>query len=93
MDEIAVKAGKLLVFSCGEYSDYGYIGQFVALRDIPWATIQDTADTHQRRYEREDDYYSPQVGFVADMIAQGFLLEVDMQEIYLGSYGECRVSR
>lgn len=35
-----IKAGSLICFSEGEYSDYGYTGHFVALEDITPETIE-----------------------------------------------------
>ena len=86
MAEIKVKAGKLIVFSEGEYSSFGYCGHFVALRDITSQGMQACA---ARAAGNRNGGFGPadaaRNGVIAEMIRDGLLLEVDCEEINLGS--------
>ena len=86
---INIKAGRLLQFSEGEYSDYGIGGTFVALRDLTTGDIADCASiAAMNRYAGYKPSDAAKSGVKAELIRQGFLLEVDCEEIHLGSFGE-----
>jgi hypothetical protein len=91
MRDISLKAGTLIVFSTGEYSDYGYQGHFLALQDVDadkmrelgaQAEAMDKDESGDRKYEIE-----PNEAFIGMLIRQGFIMIVDVKEIHIGSYG------
>lgn len=103
MEEIYVKAGKLFCFSEGEYSDYHYVGHFLALVDITTATVKQAKDNALKRimsgeYRPNGDKIDISKDraikaaqlelFIPELIRQGVMLDVDCKEIYIGSYGE-----
>lgn len=101
-----VKAGKLFCFSEGEYSDYGYVGHFLALEDI-------TADTFEKCKARclerikagEGEAYGapPDIDdpsdvahamrglFLPELVRMGVLMDIECVEIHIGSYGRLTV--
>ena len=83
----ALTAGKLTTFSEGEYSDYGYRGTYVALKDL-------TLDELIAKGEslRTGKYYEDSGKVEALLIREGYLLEVDMTEVHLGGYGTIDIS-
>ena len=88
-----VKAGRLVVFSEGCYSDYGYLGKYVALQDITLAVLKDAIkDLHDAEVAKPTQGWGnawdrAKNQLQAELIRRGYLLEVDMAEIYLGDYG------
>ena len=79
-----LKAGELLVFSTGSYSDYGYQGSYVVLRDIASAEMEEIAT----QINSDGDKYDSQDRFQAELIRRGCLLTINMREIHLGDWGE-----
>lgn len=101
--EFKARAGDLIVFSTGEYSDFGYQGHFVALEDINpqhFADAKIVAETKYRECEeardawRKDDggaypgWVSKHEAFIAALIRAGLLLSVTVTEHHIGSYGD-----
>jgi len=81
------KAGTLVVFSEGEYSDYGYRGHFVVLQDMNIYNMMEAAARAAvtgSGYSKSDRAKN---GIISELIRDGFLLEVNVTEIYTGSYG------
>jgi hypothetical protein len=94
---VDVKAGKLFCISRGEYSDYRYEGHFLALQDIDRATLQSVVDDcraeHNRREESEDKYWgNVEDLFMPELIRRGLVMDIDVQEIHTGSYGDLSLS-
>lgn len=96
-----IKAGTLIEFTSGEYSDFRLDGAFVALQDISPEAWEDAKDDAQSRYKANDraqdewtaasgvpypQSLSPQECFVAEVIRRGYLLALTVREIHLGSY-------
>lgn len=87
MDEqvVTAKAGKLLCVDKGEYSDYEVIGFFVVLRDFdPLAELGKFLKKHPKQsanYEFETSM------FLASLLRDGLLLEVEFGNLFLGGYG------
>jgi hypothetical protein len=83
-DKTIVKAGRLLSMDSGEYSDYGLNGFYVALRDFnPFEELElyfDANPAQRGSYSFEKDQ------FIASVIAKGYLLEIEPDNLYLGSY-------
>lgn len=82
------KAGHLIVFSEGEYSDYGYRGSYVCLQNVSHEEITDLADS----IKSEDDRYRRVDKFESECIKKGWLAIIEIREIHLGSYGDLDVS-
>ena len=82
MDKI--KAGTIVNFSEGCYSDYGYIGTFVALQDI---TKEDYEKAAKPEVEK-DSYESCSSAVVANLVLAGKLADVNSVVVHLGEYGE-----
>lgn len=82
------KAGRLICVDEGEYSDYGVKGFFVALRDFePMKELAEylaANPTDSKGYGFKDD------AFLASLIAKGYLLEIEYDTIYLGTYGHAK---
>ena len=87
-----IKAGRLLMLDHGEYSDYGVDGFFVVLKDFK---PHEELDLYfQANPDQQDTYCFERDQFIAFVIAKGYLLSVEPNELYLGSYGraEFRIS-
>lgn len=83
-----IKAGELVVFSEGEYSDYGYGGSFVMLQDISQEEmLRIAAETNAAADADDDNYFNRSGMFVAALIRGGYLASINLREIHLGSYG------
>jgi hypothetical protein len=102
-----VKAGKLFFLSSGYYSDYSIQGHFLALEDITTELFQSVVDelkaeidsgTLRRSHDRAgvelsisnknsilDDYFLPR------LVKRGVILEIDVEEIEIGGYGELEI--
>lgn len=81
------KAGSLVVFSEGEYSDYGHRGHFVVLQDMNIYQMREAAARAAvtgHGYSKSDRAKN---GIISELIRYGFLLEVNVTEIYTGAYG------
>lgn len=103
-----IPAGKLIVFSEGEYSDFGYIGHFVTLQDITSDAVlaaqsdavglseaADMAVTKWFAGGKEGEYpghKSIHGCFIAALIQKGLLMSVDVEERHIGSYGELEIN-
>lgn len=82
--ELGFKAGELLVFSEGIYSDYGYMGSFVALESV---SQQQMLEIEQEVKVGLDTTYDGTQQFVAALIKRGWILSIPHREIHLGEYG------
>lgn len=86
---LPIKAGELVVFSAGEYSDYGYLGQFVVLEDITSEDITKVLEGTAEELRKESNRWSEDLDFfIPVLIRMGKLASINMREIHLGSYGE-----
>lgn len=79
------KAGRLICFDQGEYSDYGVIGFFVALKDFE--PDKELAAYLEQNPDKKAEYRFDCGGFLAYLLAQGLLVEVEYSTFYLGEYG------
>jgi hypothetical protein len=78
------KAGKLLCVDSGEYSDYSVHGFFVVLRDFdPMTELADHLEAHP---EQRESYRFEKDSYLAALLANGLLMEVDYGTLYVGSY-------
>ena len=79
-----IKAGTIINFSEGEYSDYGYIGTFVALQDI----TQEDYEKAAKGESEKPNYESSSSAVVANLVLTGKLVDVNSIEVHLGAYGK-----
>ena len=85
-DTTIAKAGKLICVEHGEFSDYSVIGFFVVLQDFdPMEKLKHYLTLHPKQNER---YNFEKDMFLASLLAEGLLLEIDYGTFYLGAYGE-----
>lgn len=78
---IWIKAGKLVIFTSGAYSDYHLGGAYVVLRDVTNQEVVDLGETVKIEYSW--DFMS---AFEAACIREGWLLVLDFDELYLEDY-------
>lgn len=86
-----LKAGELIVFSEGEYSDYGYQGAFVVLKDAKSDDLLAMAREIQAKEDEELDWARKPDIFVSAVIREGYLAAIDLREIHLGAYGDLTI--
>lgn len=106
-DDEYLGAGKLIVFSTGEYSDYGYRGMFVTLRPLLRSQLREIGEeveAHWKRLDAEQDAWTKESGleypilpgkhelFQTRLIEAGMLLVIDYNEMHIGSYSELDLS-
>lgn len=102
-DKPLVEAGKLFCFSEGQYSDFGYVGHFLALVPITKELFEQVKQRCMERIkageykfgERAVDMESKwdvnvavRNSFIPELVRTGAVLDIDVEEIYLGSTGE-----
>ena len=78
-----LKAGKLLMIDIGHYSDHSVIGFFVVLEDFDPMKI--AAEFLAAEPEERDYSYNLYDKFVAQLIKRGLLLEIEYNNLFLGS--------
>lgn len=82
---VVAKAGTLLLFDKGEYSDYCVMGLFKVKKDfLPYVVLEDYLKDNpknRREYGFEEDR------FVTFLLKKGYLTEMKYQNFYLGGYG------
>lgn len=89
MKNLDIKAGRLLHFSQGCYSDYHVTGHFVALQDVSRDVLRQCAVAAAIQSDEEEDYdlrCAARDGLVPQLVRQGYLLEVDSAEVWLGEF-------
>lgn len=57
MSDLKARRGDIIMFSTGEYSDYGHIGHFVALEDITAKDFIDAAADAKAKEKAADAAY------------------------------------
>lgn len=83
---VVAKAGTLLLFDRGEYSDYCVIGLFKAEKDFnPYEVLEGYLVENP---ENRDDYGFEADRFIAFLLANGYVTEAGYHNFYLGGYGD-----
>ena len=80
-----LKAGELIVFSEGIYSDYGYSGSYVVLQDVSEKEIKELEKSINNKKDSAfctDSWFE----FESACIKKGWLAQINLREIHLGSY-------
>lgn len=92
VQNLDITAGELICFSEGQYSDYGYVGHFVALQDVKrdqlWALAKSLRDQEEAGAIK---YGQAKEQLIPSMIANGWLLSINCREIYIGAYGSLEI--
>ena len=78
--EYVLKAGRLSLFTLGAYSSYQFRGLYVALKDLTLDELKEKVKPLKSGNEYADDMSQVE----ALLIREGYLLEVDFTEVYLG---------
>lgn len=79
-----LRRGNVFVLSSGEYSDYGYEGILVAIKDF---NIRDEAEKFKATLT-EETKWDQHRAFPGYLVSQHLAMPVDYREIHLGYYGE-----
>ena len=90
-----VSTGEIIFFSDGCYSDYGYCGKVVFIKDCDLSELLAIYHAAQKElYEKTDDYSDkPSAnGFVSWLCAGQLCVTIEAREIHLGEYGELQIS-
>ena len=83
-DTRTAKAGKLLCISKGSYSDYSVVGFFVVLKDFfPYKELAERLNSNP---DQMDNYCFEEDSFLASMLANGLLLEIEYGTMHLTDY-------
>lgn len=85
-----IKAGAVVCFSTGCYSDYS-VGSFArVLKPINEAVWKDMTDacTHPREWDKDGDPRFNSDEAVPWFVKNGYIEEVEYQELHLGDYAE-----
>ncbi len=80
------RRGTALVFTTGEYSDYGISAMLVTIKDCDLPTLAKeyrAGDTNADSYDRG----RPE-GFGSWLVANGHAMPMEAQSVHLGDYGE-----
>lgn len=93
-EEFGLRAGRLVAFSVGEYSDYSISGAFVVLKDLCDEEMRKIRLDLITRYTQEiGSYGEAQRRFIPELIRMGYLLDVEYSEVHIGSYSDLTLSR
>lgn len=102
-NDVYLAAGKIVVFSTGEYSDYGYRGMYVTLRPLLRSRLREIADETEAEWKEIDaaqDAWTPESGkpypqgvsvheiWETNLIKDGLLMVIDYDEMHVGGYSE-----
>lgn len=82
------RAAHPILFTEGEYSDYGHVGLFVALTDLTATMLNEAREVSQNEKD-DDNWFDDRERFIAEIIRRGWVMAVTVDEHHLGSYGEC----
>ena len=87
--------GTILLFEEGEYSNFGYCGQTVTLRELN-LRAEIKAWRENLGKDEDGDWIADNYGhgpskFVADLIARQIVAPLDCQTVHIGSYGKVEI--
>lgn len=81
--------GTIVLFSSGEYSDRGLCGEVKLLRSCDFRAL---AQEYKDQYTPEDDWDDPEpIDFVAWLVRNQHVEQIDCSSLHLGSYGELNI--
>jgi hypothetical protein len=93
-EALYINAGKIVVFTSGQYSDYSLHGMFVGLQDVTFEQAQETATEVNAAADVIDEdggWADKTMMYQATLISKGYLMEVDYVNRWIGSYGDLEV--
>lgn len=83
-----IKAGTVLVFDHGEYSDYSFSGPFRVLKDFDQADVAEKFRDDWRSQPREEWNDTPsETDFIAWMNKNGYVEDMPSHQWHIGAYG------
>ena len=82
-------AGTILLCEEGEYSDFGYCGQLVTLKEVDLPKL---ATEFKTLHKDKDKWKRPGPNdFVAWLVAQQHCAPLNCETVYIGSYGRIEI--
>ena len=87
MQNVELKAGQLVVFSEGSYSDFMYGQAYVALRNVSQDEMLAVASAVHTKNGGSRWGNGLHEKFHAEIIRQGMVACIDLREIHIGNYG------
>lgn len=86
--EYILARGTAVQFTSGEYSDFGTCGFIVTIQEFNLGEVikKYQEETNKKRVPYKDDIH----GFPSWLVANGYAMPGEVEEIHLGSYGEFR---
>jgi hypothetical protein len=93
-EALYINAGKIVVFSSGEYSDYSLHGMFVGLQDVTFEQAQEIVtevNAAADKIDEEGGWSDRHMMYQAALIGKGYLMEVDYVNRWIGSYSDLTV--
>jgi hypothetical protein len=81
-----ISMGEIILFSEGNYSDYGYCGRVIFTMNC---NLNLLVRIYRSETNKENKTYSDQVAkFPSWLVAKGFCVPLESREIWLGEYDE-----
>jgi hypothetical protein len=93
-EALYINAGKIVMFTSGQYSDYSLHGMYVGLQDVTFEQARETAtevDAAADKIDEGDGWSDRHMMYQAALISKGYLMEVDYTERWIGSYSDLMV--
>ena len=88
-----IPVGTVVVFSTGEYSDYGYCGMVRVLKPLHadlWENMRTAANVLPDYAQGDEQYRRFDEGAaIAWLVAQGYVEEMEYTELHMGDYDAC----
>jgi hypothetical protein len=84
------KAGTIVVFETGEYSDFSTDGPFKVLRDFDTREAADEGIA-QHKHEGDWDRFGP-YELVPYLVSAGYVEEIPHVNEHIGNYGELEIT-
>ena len=92
MQKIEMRAGQLVAFSTGDYSDYKIRGSYVVLKDVTAEMMSKFVAEVKAAEEAAKWGGDLSSMFTARLISEGCLADINLREIHIGNYGELELS-
>lgn len=90
---LELKAGTLVCFSSGCYSDYSLRGHFLVVKAMSKEELLALREEiNKDETTNEYGYCDKQDIFLGRLVRDGHLLVIDVNEIHIGSYGDLDLS-
>ena len=91
MTDLIYPAGTAIAFETGEYSDFGYIGHVVTIKEL---RLRDKMEEFKETFAPKDEWDNPDPrGFLGWLVATGMVFPADVQTVHIGSYGRLELDQ